>query len=133
MKKEGSLAQPFLESVLDSLPFDLTIIDGEDRVVAWTNRDRRLFDIKDEILGTDLRKCHSESSIGTLNEMLEGMKEGRIDSTRSFKGVQKGGVTRRFMVQYIAVRDETGAYLGCIEVDMDLSDLPGSDEERSSY
>ena len=110
--------------MLESLPLDITIIDKNDKVIAWTSKDRRLFKIKDEVMGTDIRECHSERSIDVLENLLSEMKKGRLDSTRSVRDIEKDGKKRRFMTQYVALRDENGEYMGCMEVDMDLSDIP---------
>jgi DUF438 domain-containing protein len=128
MRTKSPLSPLMIECLLESLPLDITIIDGDDKVIAWTSKDRKLFKIKDEVLGTDIRECHSVKSIDILENLLSEMKEGKLDSTRSVNDIEKNGEKKRFMTQYIALRDDDGNYLGCMEVDMDLSDIPASGE-----
>ncbi|NYT11944.1 MAG: hypothetical protein GKC03_05245 [Methanomassiliicoccales archaeon] len=133
MRTQSPLSPLMIDCLLESLPLDITIIDRDDKVIAWTIKDRKLFKIKDEVMGTDIRECHSVKSMGILENLLSEMKEGKCDSTRVVKDIEKNGKLRRFMTQYIALRDDDGHYLGCMEVDMDLSDIPILRDEDSPY
>lgn len=133
MRTQSPLSPLMIECLLESLPLDITIIDRDDKVIAWTSKDRKLFKIKDEVMGTDIRECHSIRSIDILENLLGEMKEGKLDSTRVVKDIEKNGKLRRFMTQYTALRDDDGNYMGCMEVDMDLSDIPAPKDEGSPY
>ncbi|HUV24651.1 MAG TPA: PAS domain-containing protein [Methanomassiliicoccales archaeon] len=133
MRNQRPLSPTMIDCLLESLPLDITVIDRDDKVIAWTSKDRQLFKIKDEVMGTNIRDCHSVRSMGVLENLLSEMKEGRLDSTRSVKDIERNGKMKRFMTQYIALRDDDGNYLGCMEVDMDLSDIPAPDAKGSPY
>jgi len=128
MKTEGELQLDMLEALLETLPMDLTLIDADDRVIAWSES-RILFRIGDEVMGTDIRECHPERSMPALEKLLDDMKEGRIDSTRTVKEVTKNGIVKRFLIQYLAIRDPENRYMGCLEMDMDLTDIPEPDSD----
>lgn len=128
MKIEGDLQLEMLNALLEALPMDLTLIDADDRVIAWSES-RTLFRIGDEVMGTDIRKCHPERSMPALENLLEDLKEGRLDSTRAVKEVTKNGIRKRFLIQYLAIRDPEDRYLGCLEMDMDITDIPAPDSD----
>lgn len=133
MRIQSPLSAEMVDRLLESLPLDITIIDDHDKVIGWTTGNRKLFNIGEEVMGTDVRECHPMKSMDSLENLLAEMKAGKLDSTRSVKDVEKGGRKRRFAVHYIALRDDMGNYKGCMEVDMDLSDLAESDGEVESY
>jgi hypothetical protein len=122
MKSKGTIEQGILDALLEALPMDVTIIDQEDRVIAW-NESRTLFRIGAEVMGNDVRSCHPQKSMPELDRLLDEMKAGSLDTTRYVKQVKKGGRPRSFMIQYTALRDPEGRYLGCVELDMDITEL----------
>jgi DUF438 domain-containing protein len=64
-----------------------------------------------------VQHCHPPSSVDVVDRILQGLRSGRQD--RAAFWIEKGG---RFVhIEYVAVRDATGAYLGCLEVTQDLT------------
>lgn len=106
-----------LPAVLDSLPIELTLIDANDIIIAWTEPKYKIFHRFDEILGTDVRKCHPEKSQERVDQLLEDLKsdakdrEGMIVPCKD----EKTGEPIKVLVEYIAVRSSDGEYLGCLE------------------
>ncbi len=114
---KGKIPENMLEPVIDSLPVELTLTDADDKIIMWSNIKTEIFHRPDNILGQDVRKCHSEKSMDKLDKLLAGMKSGNIDNQAMIidcKGPDGGPAKVR--IEYLAVRDFQGKYLGCVEM-----------------
>jgi hypothetical protein len=115
--RSGSLTPDQVELVLGRLPLDLSFADENDVLVYWRGETYRTCD--DEAIGRDVRDCHPEQSLATLEEILLAFKAGEKDVAQGWEETEDGfSVTR-----YVAVRDEAGAYGGILEINMDVTDL----------
>ena len=114
---KGKIPDEMLATVLDSLPAELTLIDADDKIIAWTEPAYKIFHRADEILGTDVRDCHPKKSQDKVNKLLEDLKSGSKDKESMVipcKG-EKTGEPIKVLIEYIAVRSSEGKYLGCLE------------------
>jgi hypothetical protein len=114
----GTLRAAELEAVLNALPLDATFVDAEDRVRYFSHGSARVFARSRAVLGRKVQHCHPPSSVDTVERILEAFRAGRKD--RAAFWIQLRG---RFVhIEYVALRDATGAYLGCLEVTQDLTE-----------
>ena len=114
----GSLAPVELEAILGALPLDATFVDAEDRVRWFSHGKDRVFSRSRAVLGRKVQFCHPPSSVGTVEKILAGFRAGTQD--RAAFWIELRG---RFVhIEYRALRDEAGAYLGCLEVTQDLTE-----------
>jgi DUF438 domain-containing protein len=113
----GSFTARELEAILNALPLDATFVDAEDRVRYFTGGPERVFARSRAVLGRKVQYCHPPSSVGTVDGILEGFRSGKHD--RAAFWIERRG---RFVhIEYVALRDPGGAYLGCLEVTQDLT------------
>jgi uncharacterized protein len=113
----GALAPKELEAILNALPLDATFVDAEDRVRYFTSGTERVFARSRAVLGRKVQHCHPPSSVDTVERILAGFRSGRQD--RAAFWIEKRG---RFVhIEYVALRDAAGAYLGCLEMTQDLT------------
>lgn len=113
----GSLTVKELEAMLNALPFDATFVDAEDRVRYFTHGNERVFARSRAVLGRKVQHCHPPSSVDTVDRILEGFRSGK--QLRADFWIDMHG---RFVhIEYVALRDAGGAYLGCLEVTQDLT------------
>ncbi len=108
---KGTINENILPVVMDTMPAELTLIDENDIIIFWNEPKIKIFHRADEILGTDIRKCHSDKSQDKLENLLEGMRAGAVDK-ESMRITHDG---QNILIEYIAVRDDDGKYLGCLE------------------
>jgi DUF438 domain-containing protein len=114
----GSLGSKELEALLDALPLDATFVDAEDRVRYFTHGRERVFGRSRAVLGRKVQYCHPPSSVDTVDRILAGFRSGKKD--RAAFWIQLRG---RFVhIEYVALRDAQGVYLGCLEVTQDLTE-----------
>lgn len=131
---KGTLEETLIEGLMEALPMEITVIDREDRIVAWNEREPRLFERKEEILGMDVRTCHSEQSNRMIDRMLSEMKGGSDDSFRFWYDHEIEGETRteKILIEYIALRDLEGNYIGCMETMQRIGEIQEMKGEKRS-
>lgn len=114
----GSFTVEELQTVLNSLPVDLTFVDKHDKVKYFTQGKERIFDRNRAILGRDVRMCHPPSSVHVVEKILEDFKSGKEQSAAFWIQMQQ----KFIHIEYFALRNEQGEYLGTLEVSQDLSE-----------
>ncbi|MBE0644415.1 MAG: DUF438 domain-containing protein [Bacteroidetes bacterium] len=113
----GALTPAELTAILNTAPFDMTFVDAQDKVKYFTQGTERIFDRNRTILGRDVRMCHPPSSVNIVDRILEDFKSGREE--RAPFWIQLNG--KFIHIEYFAVRDPQGTYLGTLEVSQDLT------------
>ena len=113
----GALSLEQLKAVFATLPVDLTFVDADDRVRFFSEGQNRVFARPKAIIGRKVQHCHPPRSVDVVERILADFRSGRQDVAEfwiDFKG--------RFVhIRYFALRDETGGYLGTLEVTQDLT------------
>jgi len=114
----GSVGVKELEAILNALPIDATFVDADDRVRYFTHSRERVFARSRAILGRKVQYCHPPSSVDSVDRILDGFRSGKHD--RAAFWIEMRG---RFVhIEYVALRDAAGTYLGCLEVTQDLTE-----------
>jgi uncharacterized protein len=113
----GKFSVEELMAVLNSLPVDLTFVDRNDKVKYFTQGKERIFDRNRAILGRDVRMCHPPSSVHIVDKIINDFKSGHADTAPFW--IQMQG--KFIHIEYFALRNEKGEYLGTLEVSQDLT------------
>jgi DUF438 domain-containing protein len=114
----GSFTNEELHAILNTLPVDITFVDRNDKVKYFSQGKERIFQRNRAILNRDVRMCHPPSSVHIVNQIVDDFKSGRQDSAPFW--IQKQD--QFIHIEYFALRDEKGEYLGTLEVSQNLSD-----------
>ena len=122
----GSLSKRELESILNTLPVDLTFVDKDDTVKYFSKGEERIFIRTKAVIGRKVQLCHPQKSIHVVNKILEAFKTGKKDVAEFW--VQKNG--RLVYIRYFAVRDKDRKYLGTLEVTQDITDIKKIEGEK---
>ena len=112
---KGKLPRNIVDAILETLPIEITVLDENDRIIAWSTRRPRIFARPADVLGRDVRTCHSVKSLDMLERMLREMKSGERETARFWYDQIVEGRSQKILIDYFAIRDEKGRYLGCIE------------------
>jgi PAS domain S-box-containing protein len=113
----GSFSPAELQAVLNSLTVDLTFVDAEDTVRFFNQAPARIFTRTRAILGRKVQQCHPPDSVHIVERILRDFKSGRQDRAEFW--IELGG---KFVhIEYVAVRDGEGKYLGTLEISQDLT------------
>jgi DUF438 domain-containing protein len=114
----GSFDVSELNALLNTIPFDLTFVDKDDRVRYFTQGKERIFARSRAILGRKVQQCHPPSSVRVVEKILDEFKKGQQDHAAFWINLKD----RFIHIEYFALRDEKGEYLGTLEVSQDLTD-----------
>ena len=107
-----------LLSILNTLPVDITFVGKDDKVKYFSQSTDRIFQRNRAILNRDVRHCHPPASAHIVDKILSDFKSGAADSAPFW--INMGG--RMIHIEYFALRDTNGDYLGTLEVSKDLTE-----------
>jgi len=107
----GALTLAQLDLLFRALPFDVTYVDENDRVRFYSEGER-VFPRSPGAIGREVRNCHPPKSLHKVEEILSAFKAGTKDDAEFW--IEMG--PKFVHIRYFALRDEGGAYKGCLEV-----------------
>ena len=122
----GSVSSRDLDAALKALPFDISFIGPDDRVQYYSDPPGRIFPRSPAVIGRLVQNCHPPKSVATVQEILRSFKSGERDSAE-FWLESRGAFIH---IQYFAVRDDSGAYLGTLEVSHDATHVRSLQGEK---
>jgi hypothetical protein len=105
----------------------VTFVDEADTVRYFNNPDDRIFPRSGSIIGRSVQNCHPPESVDTVEEILGAFRNGDEDRARFWIQNDEAFV----VIDYYAMRTDSGAYRGTLEVTREVSDLRSlSGEQR---
>ncbi len=115
------LTPEMIKALIEALPGEITVIDANDEVVGWNKHEKRLFYRPMTSMGVNFRDCHPQKSLHLVEKIVSEMKEGKRDSARFWIDlkVKDGEPKHKVVIEFFALRDEKGKYLGCMEYTID--------------
>lgn len=119
----GDLPAEVLSVLLETIPVEFSVVDAEDKVLAWNKHETRIFKRPAGVVGRSVRDCHPKKSLAKVEAILSEMKAGTRDKARFWIDLGPEGQNRKVLIEYYALRDEQGKYLGCLEASQDISEL----------
>jgi PAS domain S-box-containing protein len=121
----GKINETVLNALLETLPVEFSILDANDKVLAWNKHTTRIFKRPEAALGRDVRNCHPEKSLDKVEQIINEMKAGARDKARFWIDLPlgEGGQKQKVMIEYYALRDEKGQYLGCLEASQNIQEI----------
>jgi len=121
----GQLDFGQLRGIFRALPVDLTFVDADDRV-RFFSEGERIFARSKAILGRKVQHCHPPKSAHIVDQIISDFRSGRQNVAEFWIDLHGQFVH----IRYFAVRDDSGAYLGTLEVTQDLTRLRALQGER---
>jgi hypothetical protein len=122
----GSFTAKEIMAILNTVPFDMTFVDKDDKVKYFTQGKERIFARSRSIINRDVRLCHPPGSVHIIEKILEDFKSGAASHAPFW--IQMQG--KFIHIEYFALRDENGEYLGTLEVSQDLSNARSLEGEK---
>lgn len=127
----GSLDDKHIDIILESMPIEISVLDKDDKVLAWNKHETRVFKRPESVVGKDVRNCHPKKSLSKVEQILEEMKDGTRENARFWIDMElDDGKEHKIMIEYYALRDEKGSYLGCLEASQDVTDIQSLTGEK---
>jgi len=115
----GSFAKEELETLLNTLPVDITFVDKNDTVRYFSQTKDRIFPRTKAVIGRKVQQCHPQKSLHVVNKILEDFKNNKGDVAEFWINLNN----RLIYIRYFPVRNKNGEYLGCVEVTQDITDM----------
>jgi len=122
----GHLSTIEVNAIMNTLPFDMTFVDANDRVKYVSQGKERIFDRPASVIGRPVHLCHPPQSVHVVMSIVEDLRSGKKDHEDfwiNFRG-------KFVFIRYYAVRGEAGEYLGCIEVTQEISEIRSLEGEK---
>ncbi|HNY14979.1 MAG TPA: PAS domain-containing protein, partial [Bacteroidales bacterium] len=114
----GSFTAEEIMAILNTVPVDMTFVDRNDKVKYFTQGNHRIFARNRSIINRDVRLCHPPGSVHIIEKILDDFKSGKADHAPFWINM-KG---KFILIEYFALRNEKGEYLGTLEVSQDLTE-----------
>jgi PAS domain S-box-containing protein len=122
----GQLTPGQINAILTNLPLDITFVDSNDQVKYFSQGKERIFTRTKSIIGRKVQNCHPPESVHMVEKIVNDFKTGRHSGANFW--LELNG--RFIHIQYTALRDESGQYLGTMEVSQDITPLRNLEGER---
>ena len=128
----GKMSEEELDTVLETLPIEFSILNKEDKVIAWNKHETRIFKRPEGAIGRDVRKCHPQKSLSKVEQIISEMKAGKRDKAEFWIDLPIGskGEKHKILIRYFAIRNKDKKYLGCLEVSQDIHDIKKIEGEK---
>jgi hypothetical protein len=121
----GKLSDEILEAILETIPIEFSVLDANDKVLAWNKHSTRIFKRPESVVGRNVRKCHPEKSLDKVETIISEMKDGRREKARFWIDLELPDFNekQKVMIEYYALKDNNGKYIGCLEASQNISEL----------
>jgi DUF438 domain-containing protein len=124
--KEGMVTLPTgvlkideLIYMLNTLPFDITFVDKDDKVKYFSEGTERIFPRTRSVIGRNVSNCHPPQSVHVVEKIVEDFKNGVKDHEDFWIKMKDSFV----LIRYFAVRNEKKEYLGVLEVTQNIKPI----------
>jgi DUF438 domain-containing protein len=121
----GKLPEDILQAVLETIPIEFSVIDQNEKVLAWNKHATRIFKRPEAVVGRDVRNCHPKKSLEKVEQILQEMKAGTRNKARFYIDLPLGPneEKQKVLIEYYALQDAQGKYLGCLEASQNIAEL----------
>jgi DUF438 domain-containing protein len=121
-----------VKALFETLPMEITVIDANDEVIGWNQHEIRIFKRPLTSMGANFRQCHPEKSLAKVEQIVGEMKAGTRDKASFWIDLPLGpdGGKHKILIEFFALRDDSGKYLGCMECTRDVEEIRGLQGEK---
>ena len=124
--ESGNLSKEQIYTMINTIPADITFIDENDEVKFFSKPEDRFFHRSTAIIGRKVQNCHPPESVHMVEKILDSFKSGTKKKARFWINMRG----KFILIEYYAMRDENGNYMGTLEVSQDITDIRTLDGER---
>jgi hypothetical protein len=122
----GALTPEQINSLLNTLPLDMTFVDAEGKVRYFSQGKERIFARPKTIIGREVSNCHPPASVHVVEQIVEDLESGKKDNEDFW--IQMGD--QFVYIRYFAVRNNEGKFLGVLEVTQNIKPIQGITGEK---
>lgn len=107
----GRMTLTQIQQIFTTIPFEIDLIDHTDHFSWYSNQPQREHVRTQKDLGEHVQKCHPAKAWPIVAKIIQSFKDGSRDAVA--RPLVMNG--HRVFIQYFALRDVNGDYLGTIE------------------
>ena len=122
----GSMTKEELETILNTLPVDITFVDKQDTVRYFSKPEERFFPRAKTIIGRKVQQCHPQKSIHVVNQIVSDFRSGKRNSAEFWINIRGSKV----YIRYFAMKDKSDKYLGTLEASQDITEIQKIEGEK---
>lgn len=122
----GVLSAVEANAIFNTVPFDMTFVDADNKVKFVTQGKERIFDRPASVIGRPVHLCHPPQSVHVVMKIVEQLRSGEKDH-EDFWINMRGKMVH---IRYYAVRDEQGEFLGTLEVTQEITEIRALEGEK---
>lgn len=125
----GALTLEQISLIFNHLPVDITFVDANDTVRYFSLGKERIFQRSKAIIGRNVENCHPPDSVHIVKKIVSDFQSGKRSSADFW--IKMNGMF--VYIQYFAVRNTQGEYMGTIEVTQDVQKIRSLEGEKRIY
>jgi uncharacterized protein len=132
MKIDG-MDEKFINAMFETIPAEITVINGNDKVISWNKHNNRLFNRPEACYGMDFRECHPQKSLDLVEKIISEMKSGKRNKAQFWIDLPVGKDNKekhKIVIEFYALRAPDNRYLGCMEYTIDANEIMHLEGER---
>jgi DUF438 domain-containing protein len=122
----GALTQDEINSILNTLPLDMTFVGADDKVKYFTQGKERIFDRPLTIIGREVKNCHPPKSVHIVEQIVEDLRNGVKDNEDFW--IRMGDLF--VYIRYFAVSNKQGEFLGTLEITQNIKPITELEGEK---
>lgn len=121
-----------MDAILETIPIEFSVLDKNDKVIAWNRHDTRIFKRPKGALGKDVRNCHPKKSLSKVEQIISEMKQGKRDKAKFYIDLPIGEnkEKNKVLIEYYALRNNKGEYIGCLEASQNITPIQNIKGEK---
>ena len=120
-----AMNEAVVRAMFETFPGEITVIDADDKVIGWNKHDHRLFYRPMACMQMNFRECHPQQSLSMVEKIVQEMKDGKRDKARFWIDLavdKEKKIRHKILIEFYALKDGGGKYLGCMECTQDIED-----------
>jgi PAS domain S-box-containing protein len=119
------MSEKIVRSLFETMPIEITVIDHNDEVIGWNRHENRVFTRPMSCMGMNFRRCHPQESLAKVEQIVAEMKAGTRDKASFWIDLPLGPADKKhkMFIEFHALRDYDGTYLGCMECAQDVQEI----------
>ncbi|MFA5809006.1 MAG: DUF438 domain-containing protein [Thermoleophilia bacterium] len=117
----GQLTPEQVNLILTHLPVEVSFVDENDEVRYYSQVEHKIFPRSPGVIGRKVQNCHPPASLDKVQKIIAEFRSGKKDVADFW--IEKKD--RFIYIRYFAVRDDSGAYRGTLEVVQDATAVRG--------
>ena len=113
----GYLTLNQIDVALNSLPLEITVVNGDDIITYYNNEKNRLFKREPAFIGEKFIDCHTGRNEKTVKKIISDFKQHKNENIELYFNMDD----KKIHVQYKPLYSPDEDYIGFIEIATDIS------------